>query len=292
MIRHRTAGSIISDWIIYLTLIFVSVVTLFPIVHIAAKSFSDKFNVTMGKVLIFPKGWNLDSYAAIASNPAIWKSYLYTILYSVSGTAVALLFTAMLAYPLAVKTYKLSTFTLILLAVTIFFGGGLIPTYILIRELHMIDTIWAIILPGAVSAWNVFIYRTFFKSIPESLRESAIIDGANDFIVFWRIIMPLSKALLATMTLFSMVGIWNDFFTPLIFLTDSEKYPLQMVLRRILNEFLSDDKNFKSFMLRKELNPENIQAAAIIFTSLPIMCIYPFLQKYFAKGVMIGSVKG
>lgn len=176
-----------------------------------------------------------------------------------------------------------------------FFGGGMIPTYLVYKDLGLVDNIFVMILPGALTAWNIILCRTFFQGIPESLHESAYLDGASDWTILWRIVMPLSKPVLATIALFSMVGIWNDFFTGLIYFNDNTKFPLQLILRMILiNASMSgnpaESGNVMDFMQRT--STQALKSASIVISIAPIICVYPFIQKYFVKGVMIGSVKG
>ena len=203
-----------------------------------------------------------------------------------------------MAYPLTVKEFKGKKLINVLLLITMFFGGGLIPSYLNIRNLGMLNTLWVMIIPGCVSAWNVIMFVNFFNTIPDSLRESATIDGAGHLRILVFIVIPLSKALLATVSLFTIVGYWNDYFTALIYLTDSDKMPIQIFLRKIMISMditqgnTSSGSDMSRMLDMVNANPRTVKAAAAILTMLPILCVYPFLQKYFAKGVMIGAVKG
>lgn len=282
----------IVDVIIYVFLIVLSFVMVYPVLYMFSLSLSSSEAVTSGMVKFLPVDLSFEAYKFVLNDPRIGYSYLNTIKYALLGTFFSLLFTSMMAYPLSVKTFALRKFNTILLTITMFFGGGLIPYYLIIKELHMINTLWVMVIPGAVSAWSVIIYRTFFQSIPSSLRESAFMDGANDIYILFKIILPLSKPLLATMALFSIVGIWNDYFTAMIFLMDNKKYPLQMILRSLVVQVDVSNKETAAMMSSYNVISRTIRAATITVAMIPIMCIYPFLQKYFAHGIMIGSIKG
>lgn len=292
MIYKPTIASRFFDGFLVLVMLAVIAAMIVPFINVLALSFSGPLPVSLGKVTVWPKEPALYSYLVILRDKTIWLAYFNTIVYSTLGTAIGVLVNAMLAYPLSIKTYGIRRFTSVVLTITMFFSGGMVPTYLVIQKLGMIDTIWAMLIPGAVTAYNIFVFRTFFLSIPDSLRESARIDGANDIFILYKIILPLSKPVLAVMVLWGIVVRWNDFLTPLLYLSDNKKYPLQIVLRRILYQFANSDTNTRSFMELSLVSPVTVQSAAIITTILPIICIYPFLQKYFTKGIMIGSIKG
>lgn len=293
---YRTGfGGKMFDGALLLIMLAVIGVTLFPFLHVLAVSLSSTLPVAQGRVSIVPIQLTLDSYKLIALDKLIWRSFYNTVVYALSGTVISVLFSAMFAYALSVKTYRLRKATTLVLIVTMFFGGGMIPTYLVVRELGLINTIGAMVLPGAISAWNVLVMRTFFMGIPDSLRESAKIDGANDVYILFKIIMPLSKPVLAVIALFCMVNHWNDFFSALLYLTENNKYPLQMILRKVLFQFESAEflgEMGRNMLRESQVSPKNLQNAMIIFTSIPVICMYPFLQKHFAKGMLIGSVKG
>lgn len=267
----------------------------YPLINVVAVSLSHRDVIDMGWVKWLPKRITLAGYEYILGQRELLITYKNTILYAGGGTIITLLLTSLMAYPLAVKGFMLSKFISIFLAITLFFSGGLIPTYLLIRGLGMIDTYFVMVIPGAISAFSVFIYRTFFQSLPNALRESAFMDGANDIRILFTIILPLSKALLATFALFSIVSHWNSYFQALIYLNDRDKYPLQMFLREIIIVASSGTDNreiFAALQIRPELHHKNLQMAAIVVTMVPILMIYPFIQKYFTKGIMIGAIKG
>jgi len=276
--------------IIFLTLM--SIVFLYPILLTLSMSLSSNDYVIGRTVGLIPKGVNIQSYIFLLSDGRILRYYLNTIFYASTGTVISLLLTSMMAYPLTFRSFAWKKVISVLLTITLFFSGGLVPFYLLVTKLGMRNTIWVMILPGAISAWNVIIYKTFFMGIPVSLKEAAMIDGARHMKVLFKIILPLSKPLLATMALFSVVGFWNDFFTAVLFLNKSDMYPIQMLLRRIL--VLMDYKDVNNLDLTARLlltNTRTVKSAAIIITIVPILCIYPFLQKYFTEGILVGSIK-
>ena len=274
-----------------------SLFDIFNVLMTLGLSFSSAKELVGKSVILFPVGFSTQSYVAFLTDTAIFRYYVNTIVYAISGTFVSLLFTSLLAYPLTISEFIGKKLITILLLITMFFGGGLIPSYLNIRNLHMLNTIWAMILPGCISAWNTIMFVNFFHSIPDSLRESATIDGANHFRVLFSIILPLSKALLATIALFTIVGFWNDYFNALIYLDSTSKMPIQIFLRKILvnMEIAEGNANQGDEMMRLldmvNANPRTVKAAATIITIIPVLCVYPFLQKYFTKGMMIGAVK-
>ena len=293
-------GDKVFDTFNILFMIGLVVVVLYPILNIIAVSFSDALNVGRGKITIFPKGFTTEAYDHILKDSTVWIGYRNSIFYSISATLISLLLTSMFAYPLAIQGFALKKFLTVFLAVTMFFSGGLIPTFLLVRNLGWINNPLAIIIPGAVGAYTVFIFRTFFQHIPTELIESAKMDGANDFRVLFRIVLPLSKALLATFGLFGIVGMWNNWFSALIYLTDTRLHPLQLILREYLYVVSVQQLQARAGMgggasnpaLIQRLTPRSVQTAMVVVTMFPIMMTYPFFQKYFVKGVMIGAIKG
>ncbi len=284
------------DWFNTVFLVLLSAVFLYPLLMTLGLSFSSPRALVGQNVILLPKGFTLQSYQTILSDPTILRYYWNTIVYASTGTLTSLLLTSLLAYPLTVAEFKGKKLINILLLITIFCGGGMIPSYLNIRNLHMINTIWAMILPGAISAWNVIMFVNFFKGIPDSLRESATIDGAGHVRILFSIVIPLSKALLATIALFTIVGFWNDYFSAMLYLDSTSKMPIQIFLRKILvnmelNEGMAKDTDMSRLMDMINANPRTVKAATTIVTILPILCVYPFLQKYFTKGMMLGAVK-
>jgi len=253
--------------------------------------------VDAGLVGWFPRGFSILGYEYVLAAPDLWRYYLNTIAYVVVGTSLTLFLTSMVAYSLSVRDFVLRKAITLFLAVTMFFNGGLIPTFLVVKNLGLLNTFAVMVIPGAVAAFNVVIYRTFFQSLPNELRESATIDGANDILILFRIILPLSKALLAVFALFSIVGQWNGWFPAQIYLRDSERYPIQMLIKKLVFErenltAMANSSAYADLVRLNKVTPRNINMAIIVFTTMPILVIYPFIQKYFVTGLMVGSIKG
>ena len=273
-------------------MVLLSCIFIYPLLNMLALSFSNSQELKSSPVYLWPIGFSLESYKALLSDNRILLYYWNTIQYAAVGTVIMLLCTSLMAYPLSIRALRGRRLISILLTITMFFGGGLIPYYVTIMRLGLIDTFWVMVLPGAISAYNVIVFKTFFMSIPEALSESAFLDGAGHFRVLFQIVLPLSKAVLATFALFSIVGYWNDYMTALLYLRDDTKYPIQLLMRRLL--VLMDYKDATTAQLLKDyrqISSRTTKAAATIITVVPILCIYPFMQKHFAKGVLVGSVK-
>ncbi|WP_018755526.1 carbohydrate ABC transporter permease [Paenibacillus terrigena] len=278
--------------VVYVILAIVVLAMLYPFVYVVSVSISDPAEVIAGKVAFFPKGFDLGAFKTMINHPIFFTAYKNTIVYTALGTFFTLFFTAITAYPLSKEKFQMRSFLSKVYLITMFFGGGMIPTYLAYKSLHILDTIWVMVLPGALSAWNIILMRSFFRNIPESLSESAYIDGATDPQILVKIILPLSKPILATIGLFTAVGIWNGYFNALLYLNDTEKYPLQMILRSILVAATFNPSEKDAYAQLNHSATESLKMASIVITTLPIMCIYPFIQKYFVKGLMVGSIKG
>jgi putative aldouronate transport system permease protein len=276
---------------LFLALIFM--VMLYPFLYVLAVSLSSPNAVIQNKVFLFPVDFNLTAYRVVADNKGIWTGYANTLLYTVVGTLINLVVTSLMAYALSKKYLWGHKFFSLFVIFTMFFQGGMIPNYLLISNLRMINTIWAIVLPGAVSTWYLMVMRTFFSGLPAELEEAAMVDGCNPLVIFIRIIVPLSKPIFFTMTLFYAVTHWNAYMAPLIYLNDKAKFPLQIIMRQIL---ITGDTNFTNAISYLDdtnlIISDTIKYATIIISILPIVMVYPFIQKHFSKGVMIGSVKG
>lgn len=273
-------------------MVLLLIVTVYPFVYMMAVSFSDSVSVMKGNVYVWPKGFNTDMYRIVLNDPRIWNGYRNTILYTVTGTAVSLTFTSMAAYALSKRKMLFHKPITVLIVITMFFGGGMIPTFLVVKSLGLVDTFWAMIVPGAISAWYLIMMRTFFAGLPQELEEAGKMDGLNDIGLFIRIALPLSRAVLATIGLFYAVGIWNNFYTPLLYLRNPDLVPLQVILRNLV---LAGQTNMDgSFTLGKDqvIVEESLKYATILVGTLPILITYPFLQKYFIKGVTVGSLKG
>ncbi len=271
-------------------MVFIVFVTLFPFLNIVAKSFSDMRNLAMNTVTFYPKGFNVDTYKMVLGDTMFWINYRNTIFYTVAGTALSMIMTILLAYPLSLTHLRGKKLIGTFVICTMFFNGGMIPNYVLVRALGMRNTIWAILIPTAISTYNVIIMRTFFAAIPNELREAAVIDGMDTYGILFRIILPLSKPILATVSLFYAVGMWNNWFSAFLYLDHAELYPVIIYLRNIVMGSTMVEGGAAANELGQVAG--NIKAVTIVLTSIPILSVYPFLQKYFAKGVMIGAVKG
>jgi putative aldouronate transport system permease protein len=251
--------------------------------------------VIAGDVWLYPKHVTIEAYKRVFQNADIMIGYRNVILYTVIGTLVNLILTTAGAYPLARRDFAGRNAIMLLITFTMFFSGGIIPTYMIVRDLGLINSIGALILPGAVSVWNLIIMRTFFQNtIPSEVQESAFMDGCSNFRLLWSIVLPLSMPVIAVMTLYYAVGHWNSYFQALIYISDRSKYPLQMFLRELLvqNQMQNMMDGDSESMAQQAMIAEGLKYAVIIVSSLPVLCLYPALQRYFAKGVMIGAVKG
>lgn len=277
----------------YIFFTLLCIVMVYPFWHVIMMSLSSVEATAKGGVFLWPKGFNLETYAKVFNDPSIWSGYFTTILVTLSGTFFGTLFTATTAYPLSKKYLPFSKATLLLVLFTMLFSGGMIPGYLLMKNLGLIDNRLSLILPGLVSAYNVIIMKSFFQSLPESLEESAKIDGATEVTVFWKIILPLSKATIATIALFTAVGYWNDYFSTVLYINTKERWALQAVLRYMLtNTNQAMQSAGVSVAAATNVTAATIKSASVVVATVPILCVYPFVQKYFVKGVMIGGVKG
>lgn len=278
---------------VVLALFFVTV--LYPIVFVVSSSFSSPRAVSSGWVKLFPVEPSLEGYTAVFRNKRIGNAYINTLKYTAIGTLINISMAMIGAYALSRKTLPGRDKLTFLFTFTMYFGGGIIPSYILIRELGMIDTTWAMVIPGALSVYNMILARTFIQSsIPIELLEASKIDGCSDFKYFFSIVLPLSKAIIAVLCIYSMVGHWNAYFNAMLYLNSLEKLPLQSVLKQILiaNSIDADMVIDPETMEANQSMADLLKYGLIVVSIAPIMCIYPLLQKYFTKGVMIGSLKG
>ena len=266
---------------------------LYPFVTVLAQSFSSAGAVRAGLVNVWPIGFNLDTYKVVWNNDLFWSSYRNTVVYTVVGTTIAMVLTTLFAFVLA-KHHLRGRKVLIGIAVfTMFFNGGLIPNYVLIQTLGLKNTMWAVVLPGAISVFNLLVMKSFFENQPKELEEAAQIDGLGWWGIFRRIVLPLSKAVLATMVLFYSVAIWNDWFAAFLYLDKQELFPVTLYLRNMIAGASSAaSQGAAAAGSSKEAISANIQAVTMILTIIPILCVYPFVQRYFVSGVMLGSVKG
>ena len=293
---HRLHNSDTSFFIIVGIVIgILFLITAYPMVLVLSSSFSGRHAILAGKVILWPVDFGIDGYKAVFRYPDILTGYRNTLVYSIVGTTINVFVTMIAAYPLARKGWYGRKVITLIFVFTMFFSGGMIPTYIQIRSLGLLNTMWAMVLPGALSVYNLIIARTFIdNTIPKELFESAKIDGSSEFRCFMSIVLPLSKAIIAVLILYYAVGHWNAYFNAFIYLSKRDLYPLQVFLREILimnsidQNVMMDD----AIMVARQGMYDLLKYALIVVASAPIICVYPFIQKYFVKGVMIGSVKG
>ncbi|AYV68283.1 MULTISPECIES: carbohydrate ABC transporter permease [Niallia] len=294
MLKRESVRDKVFVVVNYTLLAIIACLMIYPLIYVLSASFSNPARTVLGDIWLFPKELTVDLYVKVFQNEKILIGYRNTIIYTVFGTFINLLFSVMIAYPLSRKDFYGRNMITVFIMITMFFSGGMIPTYLLVKDLGMLDTIWAIVLPGAVSVYNVIIMRTFFQSIPNELHEAASIDGCGNISFLLKIVMPLSMPIIAVMTLFYGVGHWNAYFDSLIYLNDESKFPLQLYLRQMLiQEDMSGMSSASDNAISEHLMQiEGLKYAVVIVASLPMLVLYPFLQKYFVKGVMIGSIKG
>ena len=282
--------------VIYLILIMLCASIVVAFWHLSNLSLRPSYIATKGGLLLYPKDLTFDNYARVIDNRYIWMGYKNTIIRTVVGTVLQLFFTAMGAYVLSKRFFPHRTFWTLFIVFTMFFSGGLIPNYLLVKELGLLNTYASMILPGLISAYNMVIIRNYFQSLPEEIEESCLIDGAGRFRIFLQFVLPLSKPILATVALWLVVGHWNSWFDVLIYISDDTKFTLQIVLRRIIltgsKEILDTSAAASAAQNESVVSSEGLKAACIFVTTFPILCTYPFVQKFFVKGIMIGSLKG
>lgn len=284
----------VFDIVNYTLLVLVLIIVIYPLWFVVIASFSDSRAVLDGEVWLWPKDFQLDAYVRVFKDSRIMRGYANTIFYTLAGTTLNIVGTVVAAYPLSRKDFVGRNVIMMLLAFTMYFSGGLIPTYLIYKQLRIVNTVWVMILPGMVSVYNLIIVRTFFQGIPFELQEAAFIDGANNFAILRKVIVPLSKPVLAVMVIFYGVGHWNEFFNALVFLSKKELAPLQLVMRDILitaSSSISEGTGGAAIADKARL-AESLKYSVIIVSSLPVLLLYPFLQKYFVKGVMLGAIKG
>ena len=293
-LNKRGPFDIVFDGLIYLFMLLFFIIVAYPILYVLALSFSSREAVLNNEVYIIPVGFNFDNYKLVLKHEFLPKAFLNSVFYTVFGTLYSMILTILGAYALSRKNYFGRDFIMFLIAFTMMFGGGMIPSYMLIKNLGLLNTRLALIIPFAVSQYNLIVMRTYMQQIPSAIEESAKLDGANDFVILFRIFVPMSKPVIATITLFYAAGQWNDFFSGLIYLDDKNKFPLQLVIRDLL--ITQNDATLNQGLAAQQgmpsLTPGGSRAAIVVVTVLPLLVVYPFIQKYFVKGVMLGSIKG
>lgn len=290
---YNSPAGKVFDIFNYVMLGILGILTVLPFLYIIGNSFATEAEITERSFFLIPKVFSFSAYEYIFSSSTIFRSIGVSIFITVAGTLVNLFFTLTMAYPLSRSDFWGRNVMMNLVIFSMLFGGGMIPTYLVIRGLGLLDSYWALMLPGAISAFNLIVVKNFFQQMPPGLEEAARIDGCSDLGVLWRIVLPLSKPVIATFALFYAVGHWNNFFSALLYISDSDKWPLQVMLRQIVllsqasvGDMANMDPNFV------QPPEQSIKMAVIVVGTIPILLVYPFLQKHFAKGVMLGSIKG
>ncbi|MEJ8302765.1 carbohydrate ABC transporter permease [Saccharibacillus sacchari] len=289
----NTPGGRVFDVFNVVLLGILGIVTVLPFLYIVGNSFATEAEITGRSFFLIPKEFSFSAYEYIFSSSTIFRSIGVSIFVTVAGTLINLFFTMTMAYPLSRSDFWGRSTLMNIVIFSMLFSGGMIPTYLVVRSLGLIDSYWALMLPGAISAFNLIVVKNFFQQMPAGLEEAARIDGCTDLGVLWRIVLPLSKPVIATFALFYAVGHWNNFFSALLYINDSDKWPLQIMLRQIVllsqgtvGDMANMDPNFV------QPPEQSIKMAVIVVGTIPILLVYPFLQKHFAKGVMLGSIKG
>lgn len=290
MRQDQTWGNRLFDIINHSILFIVAIVCVLPFVYVLAVSFASPAEVAKGGLILWPKEWSLVSYQYIFSSDTLPRSLLVSIYITVVGTLINLAFTSLMAYPLSKPHLRGRNPILLGVLITMLFSGGMIPTYFVVNGLNLTNTLWSLMIPNAISAFNLIVLKNFFQQIPDGLENSAKIDGCNDLGVLIRIVLPLSLPAMATFGLFYAVAHWNTFFNAILYINDNEKWPIQVLLREIV--ILAQSRVGDSSFDEMDVQPLTIRMAVIVFATVPILLVYPFLQKHFAKGVMLGSVKG
>ncbi len=291
---RESIGDRIFLFFVYLFLLVVLLIVLYPLIYVVSSSFSSPAAVSSGKVWLYPVDFSLRGYQVALGNPQIITGYANSLYYTIFGTLISVTLTVLVAYPLSRRTLFGRDAIMIFIVFTMIFYGGLIPTYLVVKNLGMIDTRWALLIPQAIAAWQVIIARTFFQvSIPEELAEAAELDGCSDLRFLWSVVLPLSKPILAVLVLMYAVGQWNAYFDALLYLKSADLHPLQLVLRSILILNTTTSGSMEaSVMVERQQMADLLKYSLIVVGSLPVLLIYPFAQRYFVKGMLIGSVKG
>ncbi len=286
-----TSSDRLLDLFVPVSMVLMMAIMIYPFLYTVSLSLSRPTAVIAGRVKLLPVGFTHAAYVHVLRKPGILRGFVMSTFYVVSGTSSLLVLASFTAYPLSLKTFYPRSVLMFVILFTMLFSGGMIPTFLWIRRLGMLNTVWAIILPSAMSAWYVIIYRTFLEQQPESIRESALIDGAGEFKILFSIVIPLSKPIVATLAVFHMVYHWNSFFPALLYLNSEKLMPVQMILRRMLASGTDFEEMLRAGAETVTL-PISVQAAFVVVIVFPIVVVYPFAQKYFTKGVMVGALKG
>ncbi|RAV04951.1 carbohydrate ABC transporter permease [Paenibacillus sp. YN15] len=291
MKHHDTVAGRLFDYLNIAVLSLFALATTVPFVHIVATSFASEREVLSKDFILFPTEFSLDAYRTIFANDRMLTSLFVTIFITLAGTSINIVATSIMAYPLSRKDLIGRKPLMMMVLFTMLFGGGMIPTFLLVKALGLLNSYWSLLLPGAISVFNLILLKNFFQQMPEGLEESAKIDGANDLVILFRLVLPLSLPAIATFSLFYAVGHWNTFMPAVLYINDAAKWPIQVLLRNIVMLSQSWLDNPEAAAEQASMT-ETVKMAVITVATVPILCVYPFLQKHFAKGVMLGSVKG
>ena len=289
---RKSPGDRVIDVIIYVVLGLIAISTVLPFLYVLAGSFATEKELTEKAFFILPSVWSLNAYKYAINTANILRGLKNSIVLTAVGTTLCMLFSLTFAYPLSKKHFRGRNWIMNLVIVTMLFGGGMIPSFIVYRAYGLYDTYWALILPGLISPFNMIIIKKFFSELPTELDEASYMDGANDFQIFTKVMLPLSKPVIASISLFYGVGFWNDYFGSMIYLQSAEKYPIQIQLRSIILLSSQIANSATDYDINGAPPDKAVKMACTVIATLPILCIYPFVQKYFAKGVMVGAVKG
>jgi putative aldouronate transport system permease protein len=295
--KHTVGSDILFDVVNTTLVVILTILFVYPLIYVISCSFSEAQGIWSGKVVLFPYNFTIDGYKMAFEYPNLWSGYLNSLLYAIVGTSISVSLNMITAYPLSRKDFAPRNYIMFLYVFCMLFSGGLIPTYLVVRSLGFIDKIWALVIPGAVSTWSIIVIRTYYTTaIPNDLYEAAEIDGCSKTRYFFKIIVPLSTPIIAVMVLFTAVGFWNSYFSALLYLINREKYPLQLILREILvmiklGLFATGISLDVGNIMERLQKAANLKYAVIILASFPVMVIYPFVQRYFIRGIMIGAIK-
>ncbi|MCU6796298.1 carbohydrate ABC transporter permease [Paenibacillus sp. WQ 127069] len=290
--KDRSVGSRLFDTVNYSLLFVFAMLTVLPFLYMILGSFASPEEFAKQGLVLIPSQFSLSAYAYIFSADTIMRSLLNTVIITLAGTAINIVFTALMAYPLSRRELQGRRTIMLMVIFSMLFSGGMIPTFLIVKALGMTNTLWSLLIPGAISAFNLIILKNFFQQMPEGIEESAKIDGCNDLGILVRIVLPLSMPAIATFSLFYSVGHWNSFFSAILYINDTTKWPVQVILRQVV--IMAEGGIGDSSQMNEAfaIPPQSIKMAVIVVSTLPILIVYPFLQKHFAKGVLLGSVKG
>ncbi len=289
MRRKLGVGNLIFDICNIVVLGIIALVTVLPFIHVIVSSFTPPGELMKSDFIIIPKSISLDAYKYIFSTNVVARGLAVSILVTLVGTVFNMIMTVLMAYPLAHKGLLARKAIMLMVTFTLMFNGGMVPSYIIIQKLHLLNNYWALILPGAISAFSLIIFKNYFQELPAELEESAKLDGANDLLILFRIILPVSKPLIATFLVMFGVGYWNSWFNAVLYLNDAKMWPIQVVLRQVISATSNIGDMMETNIV---IPPKTVQMCTITIATLPILCVYPFLQKYFTQGILLGSVKG